>query len=87
VVDAAKFDRSTQRGVIVTNPPYGKRLLDETEARRICTAFAAAVKKTSGWGVYVLTADEELDKCFGRRADKVRRMYNGTIRCGYYMYK
>ena len=87
VADAAKFSRSTERGVIVTNPPYGKRLLDEAEARKICAAFGSAVRRTSGWSVYILTADEELDKSFGRRADKVRRMYNGTIRCGYYMYK
>jgi putative N6-adenine-specific DNA methylase len=36
--------------------------------------------------VYLLSSDAEFEKCFGRPADKKRKLYNGMIRCDLYMY-
>ena len=33
-----------------------------------------------------VSPDEEFERCFGRRADKRRKLYNGMIKCQYYMY-
>ena len=35
VADAREFDRTTDRGVIVTNPPYGERLMEKREAEQL----------------------------------------------------
>ena len=38
------------------------------------------------WQIYVLTANENFERLYGRRADKVRKLYNGMLRCGYYQF-
>ena len=38
------------------------------------------------WQIYILTSCETFERDYGRRADKVRRLYNGMIKCGYYQY-
>ena len=38
------------------------------------------------WQVYIISSDEQFELHYGRRADKVRKLYNGMIRCGYYQY-
>jgi putative N6-adenine-specific DNA methylase len=39
-----------------------------------------------GWSYGIISPDEEFEKCFGRKADKRRKLYNGMIKCQYYMY-
>ena len=39
-----------------------------------------------GWAYNVITPDEEFESCFGRKADKRRKLYNGMIKCQLYMY-
>ena len=71
-------------GVIVTNPPYGERLLDHEEAAKLYAAYGKAVNPRAR--LYVISADEDFERHFGRRAAKKRKLYNGMIRCNLYMY-
>ena len=84
--DAAQFDRKTERGVIVTNPPYGERIMEKQEAERLYRAFGAAYAKTENWQLYLLSSHTEFERCFGRTADKKRKLYNGMIKCDLFMY-
>ena len=34
----------------------------------------------------ILAENKKLEKCFGKKADKRRKLYNGMIKCQYYMY-
>ena len=86
VADAAAFDRKTERGVIVTNPPYGERIMEKAEAERLYRAFGAAWAKTENWQLYLLSSHTEFERCFGRTADKKRKLYNGMIKCDLFMY-
>lgn len=79
VADAREFDRTTDRGVIVTNPPYGERLMEKREAEALYTAFGAAYAKTEHWRLYLLSSHTEFERAFGRPADKKRKLYNGTL--------
>jgi len=38
------------------------------------------------WQIYVLTSVPEFERMYGRRADKVRTLYNGMIKCGFYQF-
>ena len=87
VADARGFSRPTERGVIVTNPPYGERLLEKREAERLYADFGRALAKAQGWELYLLSSHTELERCLGRSADRKRRLYNGMIRCELYIYK
>ena len=86
LADAAKFDRPTERGVIVTNPPYGERIGEKDEAEALYRAFGEAWRKTPNWQLYLLSSHTEFERCFGRQADKKRKLYNGMIKCDLFMY-
>ncbi|MDR0952558.1 MAG: class I SAM-dependent RNA methyltransferase [Oscillospiraceae bacterium] len=84
--DASGFDLQTRRGVIVTNPPYGERLMEKREAESLYAAFGAAFAQTENWQLYLLSSHTEFERSFGRRADKKRKLYNGMIKCDLFMY-
>ena len=88
VADAAAFSQKTERGVIVTNPPYGERLLDVQQAEELYRRFGAALSKpgNEGWSLYLLSSDADFERCYGKPADKKRKLYNGMIKCDLYMY-
>ena len=88
VADATAFRQETERGVIVTNPPYGERLLDTQQAEEIYRRFGAALSHSGmeNWAVYLLSSDGGFEQCFGRAADKKRKLYNGMLKCDLYMY-
>ena len=87
VDDATRFHWGGQYGRVVTNPPYGERLLEQKEAEELYRAFGRAVDKLpETWRVYVLSSHTEFERCFGRIADKKRKLYNGMLKCDLFMY-
>ena len=86
VADALKFDRKTERGVIVTNPPYGERIMEKQEAEELYRGFGAAYSKSENWKLFLLSSHTEFERTFGKQADKKRKLYNGMIKCDLFMY-
>ena len=80
--DVRAFSRSDCH--VLTNPPYAERLGDRQSVHSLYhdmgTAFADVKKK------YIITADDEFERYFGKRASKRRKLYNGNIRCTFYQY-
>ena len=87
VADAGKFHRDSQYGQLVTNPPYGERLLERAEAEALYRSFGAACTTLPPkWRVLVLSSHTEFERCFGRPADKKRKLYNGMLKCDVFQY-
>ena len=86
LADASNFDRKTERGVIVTNPPYGERIMEKQEAEGLYRAFGAAYLRSENWQLYLLSSHTEFERTFGKTADKKRKLYNGMIKCDLFMY-
>ena len=84
--DIKFFNPTTERGTLITNPPYGERMLDIKEAERIYRIMGEKFVAKRGWSYGIISPDEEFEKVFGRKADKRRKLYNGMIKCQYYMY-
>lgn len=84
--DALTIDTMGRRGTIVTNPPYGERLLDLKTARELYCQMGRSFANLGKWQIYILTSDEEFQRFYGKRADKVKRLYNGMIKCGLYQF-
>ncbi len=85
--DAARFRRTAPKGRIVTNPPYGERILQKREAEDLYRAFGRAVRDLpEGWQIGVLSSHTEFERAFGRTADKKRKLYNGMLKCDLFMY-
>lgn len=75
-----------RRGTVVTNPPYGERLLTEREAEELYRQMGRAFSRLGRWQIYVLTPCETFERLYGRRADKIRKLYNGMIPCRFYQF-
>lgn len=86
VAEAAEFKRSTPGGIIITNPPYGERVMEHHEAERIYRKFGAAVRTLDNWKMYILSSHTEFERSFGKTAVKKRKLYNGMIKCDLFMY-
>ena len=84
--DAAGFKRETPGGLILTNPPYGERVMEHKEAEALYRRFGAAAGKLDGWKMYILSSHTEFERAFGKTAAKKRKLYNGMIKCDLFMY-
>ena len=80
------FSTKTKYGCIICNPPYGKRLGERKEVEELYRQMGQKFKDMDTWSIYVLTAEEEFEKYYGRRADRKRKLYNGRIKVDYYQY-
>lgn len=86
VKDARKITSDGVRTTIVCNPPYGERLDSIREARQLYRELGKNFPSLSPWQIYLITSEEEFEKLYGVRADKVRKLYNGMIKCNLYQY-
>ena len=84
--DATKMSLPADSGILICNPPYGQRMLEQQSAQRLYGALGRHLKFADGWKKFVITSEPEFEHYFGRRADKKRKLYNGMIKCDYYMY-
>lgn len=86
VQDALTIETGGVRGTIVTNPPYGERLLTVAEAEQLYRNMGEHFKTLDRWQIYVITQNEDFARLYGRRPDKVRKLYNGMIPCYFYQF-
>ena len=86
VSDARAIKKLDRRGTVVCNPPYGERLMTQREVERLYREMGDAFSALSPWQIYILTSADNFQNLYGRRADKVRKLYNGMIPCTLYQY-
>ena len=84
--DATKMDLPAPSGILVCNPPYGERMMEQQSAQRLYGALGRHFKFANDWKKFVITSEPEFEHYFGKRADKKRKFYNGKIKCDYYMF-
>jgi putative N6-adenine-specific DNA methylase len=84
--DARSIKKPGVRGSIVTNPPYGERLMDEQEVEELYKSIGNTFRALAPWQIYVLSSVERFEKLYGKRPDKVKKLYNGMIPCYLYQY-
>lgn len=80
------FTADYERAAIITNPPYGERLLDIEQARQLYKIMGRKFEQRSGYSYTIISPDDNFEGNFGRQADKRRKLYNGMIKCQVYMY-
>jgi 23S rRNA (guanine2445-N2)-methyltransferase / 23S rRNA (guanine2069-N7)-methyltransferase len=69
-------------GLVIANPPYGKRLGDVPDLVELYETLGGRLKASfSGWEAGVLTGNPELGAHLGLRAHRANVLYNGPILC------
>lgn len=84
--DALTITTGGRRGTVVCNPPYGERLMTPEECAALYVKMGRHFKTLDNWQIYIISSNDDFERLYGRRADKVRKLYNGMIRCGFYQY-
>ena len=76
------FRPEGDKGVVILNPPYGKRLGEDDDLRELYCQIGDVMKKQCrGWTGYVLTGNLELAKYIGLKASRRYVLFNGAIEC------
>lgn len=86
IKDARRIEKPDRRGSIICNPPYGERLSNEEEVRALYRDMGRTFERFDPWQIYVITGHPDFERCYGRQADKKRKLYNGMIPCTLYQY-
>ncbi len=86
VADARKFKSELPYGVLLSNPPYGERLSEETEVRALMRDLGKTFRALPDWNAYILTSLPEFERYFGKSADKKKKLFNANLVCGFYSY-
>ncbi|MFI3124690.1 class I SAM-dependent RNA methyltransferase [Streptococcus suis] len=73
-------------GVIISNPPYGERLLDDEAIIKLYQEMGQTLEPLKTWSKFILTSDEQFEQRFGKQADKKRKLYNGTLKVDLYQF-
>lgn len=76
-----------KEGVFITNPPYGERLSDRKSCERLYGELHRLKERHPGWSLCAISSHPGFERCYGRRADKIRRLYNGRLECNFFIYK
>ena len=86
VRDVADMSHSKKYGFIITNPPYGERLLAEGDVEKLYRTLGEVYGRLDSWSMYVITSYDRACEAIGRRADKNRKIYNGMIKTYFYQF-
>ena len=86
VRDVADLSHSKKYGFILTNPPYGERLLETDEVYELYRTLGEAYNRLDSWSMYVITSFEQACEAIGRKPAKNRKIYNGMIKTYFYQF-
>ena len=82
----AELSHPKKYGFIITNPPYGERIAEKEELPEIYRTLGERYRELDSWSCYMITAYEDAEKDFGRKADKNRKIYNGMMKTRFYSF-
>lgn len=83
--DIRDLDLPDDYGIIITNPPYGERIGKE-DVDELNKELGKLAKSLKTWSYYIITANEDFEKNFGKKSDRNRKLYNGRLKTYYYQY-
>ena len=84
--DCRKISAPGRRATIVTNPPYGERMGSERDVAELYREMGVHFRSLAPWQVYIITSHPMFERLYGKRADKIRKLYNGMLECRLYQY-
>lgn len=80
------YHPNREYGILISNPPYGDRLLAEEEVQELYRQMGEVYRNMPTWSKYILTSDESFEEHYGQQATKKRKLYNGALKVDYYQY-
>ena len=72
--------------VVISNLPYGQRIGDSAGISAIYDHIKEMMAECPMWSFFLITSDKDIEKHIGRKADRRRKLYNGTIETQFYQF-
>ena len=85
--DVAALSHPKKYGFIISNPPYGERLMDKSEVGELYRVLGERYKALDSWSMYIISSYEKAESDIGRKADKNRKIYNGMMKTYFYEFR
>lgn len=82
----ADYTPSKEYGILISNPPYGDRMLSEEAVHEIYRQMGEIYEAMPTWSKYILSSDDNFETYYGAKATKKRKLYNGAIKVNYYQF-
>ncbi|MCI8649195.1 MAG: class I SAM-dependent RNA methyltransferase [Anaerotruncus sp.] len=79
-------DFEANAGIVLTNPPYGERMLEVEQAEVLYHQMGERFQPAADLSYYIISPHESFEEFFGRTAKRRRKLYNGSIRCQLFMF-
>lgn len=84
--DVKNFTLPDEKAIVVTNPPYGERLMAGEDVQQLYKTMGNVFQPSQQVAYYIISSAEDFEQSFGRRTDKKRKLYNGMLKCNLYQY-
>lgn len=84
--DFRSLDLHKENVCFLTNPPYGERLNDRKTCEKIYRDLNSLVRRHPHSRLAVITAHHGFERCYGQKAKKKRRLYNGRLECEFMVF-
>jgi putative N6-adenine-specific DNA methylase len=87
-VELSRVEAPSDRGILICNPPYGKRIGNSQELGSLYKQLGDTCKQRfKGWKAYILTGNKELAKQIGLKASRRIPVFNGSLPCTLFEYE
>lgn len=73
-------------GCIICNPPYGERMDGGGRIFDLYREMGEIFSTLDTWSFFILTAYENFEKAYGKKANRNRKLYNGNLKTYLYEY-
>jgi 23S rRNA G2445 N2-methylase RlmL len=70
----SELESTLEYGCVVTNPPYGVRLEDDADVRRLYESMRVVFARLPTWSFFVLTPWRDFEQIVGRRSERRRKL-------------
>lgn len=85
--DVRDLPRSDERGLILCNPPYGERLLDQKAAALLAGEMGKTIRaRMPHWRAGILSGLADFSRSYGQHPVLNRKLYNAKLKCYFYLF-
>lgn len=74
------------QGLLLSNPPYGERLGDASDAEELYKGMSVLYDAFKGWEMGFITTHKNFQECFGHYAVSLKNIKSGKLDTCFYMY-
>lgn len=84
--DFNEFEAPEEKGIIVSNPPYGERIGENVD--ELYKTFGDNLKaKYDGWNAWIISSNMGAFKKVGLRPSRKIKLFNGSLECRFMKYE